>query len=131
MIYTSNFSKIPKLAQSNMLDRVFPIVRFLPEYCPSSVASRNLEFLAPSKELLMGYKEGRVSWEDYKVEYLKQLSDERIKKNLIKLAESERSFILICYCGAGKPCHRHIITEFLNHLGYGGCSEWVDTSNQF
>lgn len=89
-------------------------------YTPDNIMVRILDF-APSKNLLMRYKQGLVNEEQYTKEYTEQLDelfDDGSMVNHIsflkRLEKSEqKEVVLLCYEGKGKFCHRHILADFL------------------
>lgn len=90
-------------------------------YTPDNIMVRILDF-APSKNLLMRYKQGLVNEEQYTKEYTEQLDelfDDGSMVNHIsflkRLEKSEqKEVVLLCYEGKGKFCHRHILSKYIN-----------------
>lgn len=89
-------------------------------YTPDNIMVRILDF-APSKNLLMRYKQGLVNEEQYTKEYTEQLDelfdDGSMVNHISFLKHLEKSeqkeVVLLCYEGKGKFCHRHILVDFL------------------
>lgn len=114
MIYTSYFNKVKKLDNSY---EVVGITRIPPKNI------KNCYFVAPSKELLILYKQGFVSQESYTEEYLKQLSLET--ENINRLVEylkkyndnKDKHIVMCCYEKSSDFCHRHILSKVLNEHG--------------
>lgn len=70
--------------------------------------------LAPSKELLFDYKEGKVNQE----EYIRRYKEETLSKlDPFEVAQKHRNSILLCYEKIGDFCHRHIVEEWLDSFG--------------
>lgn len=67
--------------------------------------------LAPSKELLDGYKKGGVSWDAYEQEYLALLQQRRPDEKLS--AEEFDGGCLLCSEASPTRCHRRLAAEFL------------------
>lgn len=71
--------------------------------------------LAPSYELLMGYKNGQITPEEYTRQYIAYLDSVGIDKVLEVLQDGD---ILLCWEAKGKFCHRHILAEWLKSYGH-------------
>ncbi|MBU1667802.1 DUF488 domain-containing protein [bacterium] len=67
--------------------------------------------LAPSKELLNGYKDKSINWEEYIKVYNKILIDRDIIKN-ISINEWD-NIVLLCSEPTAKQCHRRLMAEYL------------------
>lgn len=89
---------------------------------------------APYDEVLWAYKRGEVSDEEYAEIYRSKLtkllhSDPKAIEDLLT-AEGEARAVM-CYCTAGKFCHRHIWMEFMqdvaddNGIHFEHCGEIV------
>lgn len=76
--------------------------------------------LAPSKELLKDFKEGKTDWGAYDRRFRKEILDnpEAVAKlkEIKKLAE-EKDVRLICY-EKNPPCHRFILIDLINSLSF-------------
>jgi len=74
--------------------------------------------LAPSKELLKDWKEGKIDWAAYERRFRKEIlnSPKAVAKlkEIKKLAE-EKDVRLICY-EKNPPCHRFILIDLINSL---------------
>ncbi|MBW2990518.1 DUF488 domain-containing protein [Candidatus Woesearchaeota archaeon] len=70
------------------------------------------QFLAPSIELLQGYKDKSVSWEEYvprfRKEVLEPYSD--FIKDIAWLA-TDRNITLLCYERTAEQCHRRLLAK--------------------
>ena len=72
--------------------------------------------LAPSKELLNGYKDKSISWEEYIKVYNQILIDRDILQN-ISFEELDNA-VLLCSEPTAEQCHRRLLSEYLSkHLG--------------
>ena len=71
---------------------------YLPEY-------------APTKELLKGYRDKEISWEEYESQYLKILRDRDILKN-IGWSLFDKG-CLLCSEETATNCHRRLLAEYL------------------
>ena len=93
----------------------------------------NIEYVympeyAPPKELLKGYRDKEISWEEYESQYHKTLRDREILKN-IDWALFDRG-CLLCSEESATNCHRRLLAEHLatsnkkikiKHLGEPDC----------
>ena len=68
--------------------------------------------LAPSKELLNGYKDKSVSWEEYVKVYNQILIDRDAIKN-ISINELD-NIVLLCSEPTAEQCHRRLMAEYLS-----------------
>ena len=73
----------------------------------------NLDF-APTKELLSRYRDKKMSWLDYEVEYLNLLDLRKIAQrvNIENLHEN----CLLCSEHTPEKCHRRLLAEYLKHV---------------
>jgi len=68
--------------------------------------------LAPSKDLLLSYKKGKIKWKEYEERY----KNEVLKKNneLVELVADmaeDRDVTLLCWEKSPQKCHRRLIVE--------------------
>jgi uncharacterized protein (DUF488 family) len=73
----------------------------------------NIDF-APTKELLSRYRDKKMSWEQYEIEYLNLLDMRKIaqKTNIDLLHEN----CLLCSEHTPEKCHRRLLAEYLQHV---------------
>jgi len=73
--------------------------------------------LAPTWDLVMGLKDGKITWAQYESGYLKLLN-ERLKTrrsefvSIVEMAR-DKDVYLICFCTDERICHRRLAMEFL------------------
>ena len=69
---------------------------------------------APTKELLSKYRDEKLSWEEYEVEYLNLLDMRKVaqKTDIEKLHEN----CLLCSEHTPEKCHRRLLAEYLKHV---------------
>jgi len=67
--------------------------------------------MAPTKELLDGYKKKEISWLEYEKVYNEILSDRDILKN-ISINELD-DCVLLCSEPTAEQCHRRLAAEYL------------------
>jgi uncharacterized protein YeaO (DUF488 family) len=74
--------------------------------------------LGPSKELLLSYKNGKVTWHNYEKIYRKERESAWAQKAIEGLKEIHRkkkNITLVCYEKDNDPkCHRYILKEIVN-----------------
>ncbi len=69
------------------------------------------EDLAPSKDILKAYKDNRISWEDYEVQYIDLINHRNIA-SILKPDEIHEACFL-CACKTEHHCHRRLLAEYL------------------
>lgn len=78
-----------------------------------------LEWLAPSAKLLSLSKGGKITTEEYTVRFFKEKKELEDKwlaptielfHNLIKQGKTP---VLLCFCKAGKFCHRNLVSQLM------------------
>ena len=81
---------------------------------PSWFTGKEYKLLAPSRDLLNGYKLGEINDDIYTKEFNKYLSTLDAEKVYNDLDGK----VLLCYEKTGKFCHRHLVAEWLINNGY-------------
>ncbi len=79
----------------------------------------HLLLMAPTAQLLDGYKKGWISWSQYEVEFKALIAERQIEK-CISPQDLDGTCFLCCEAKADK-CHRRLVAEYL--AGY-----WRDIS---
>lgn len=82
--------------------------------------------LSPSPKLLWDIKEGRITWDEYKVRYADEMSKVDLVSsmnrmyNLVKRNPevNAQGAVLLCYCRDNERCHRSLIASMLNEAGF-------------
>src|SRR5688500_8586969 len=72
--------------------------------------------LSPSADLLLRYKEGKISWDQFKVAYLDEMRDNMDSLEAIHALNNEArntNITLLCYERMGQPCHRHMLRDIV------------------
>jgi len=86
------------------------------KHLPYFLKLHNIEYeykdiFAPTKELLSGYKDGKIDWTEYEKIYLGILKDREILKNIdIKIFKES---VLLCSEPTASMCHRRLLAEYL------------------
>lgn len=65
--------------------------------------------LAPTDEILKNYKDGKISWQDYEIEYLKHIEGINIKPELLDKA------CFLCAEKIPEKCHRRLLVEYIQN----------------
>ena len=88
-----------------------------PRYLDTTVKSGDKTF-APTWKMVMGYKQRRISNEEYKQGYYDMMR-ESYRKNRQRWDEilSIEEVILACYCRADSFCHRYLLKDMLVKCG--------------
>ena len=68
------------------------------------------ELLAPTKELLDGYRSGKITWQAYEIEFNRILESREILKNIN--FESLDNSCFLCSEALPIQCHRRLLTEY-------------------
>jgi len=86
------------------------------KHLPYFLKIHDIEYLyrpdfAPSKELLSGYKDKSISWEEYEIAYKEILT----KRNLIGKIDWDifENSVLLCSEPTADRCHRRLLAEYL------------------
>ena len=72
----------------------------------------HLPILAPTKELLSGYRNGQINWVDYETEFIGLMKERRIESELSR--EVIDAGCLLCSEDQPHHCHRRLVAEYLN-----------------
>lgn len=75
--------------------------------------------------LLKPYKDGVIDDTEYTRRYLKQLeyNKEKILAQYRNLLAKHKDFVLLCWCGKGKFCHRRLLADWLHKQGFDEIQE--------
>ncbi len=111
MVYTSYYGNWRKFPEGKTL---VSVSFHHPDHFPN-LHKTELRKLFPPFQLVMDYKNGKVSEEEYTEKYLTHLNSQDLNWN--KAIEKLQDCILLCYCKKGQFCHRHIIAGILREHG--------------
>ena len=83
---------------------------FLRELCDAEYMHKPI--LAPTKEILDGYKKKRISWGEYEQRFKKLMADRKVEEVIDKDLFNVPAVLL---CSEPKPdkCHRRLVAEYL------------------
>lgn len=77
-----------------------------------------LKELAPSKELLMDWKTEKITWQEYEKRYLKEMSAQKEKINILSEKTRHGTITLLCFEKEENPyCHRHLLKKLIEQEG--------------
>ncbi len=113
--YFAKYSKLPQELKDNLYP--IPISTTVPKWFTEHRESH--KFVSPHK-MLYEYKNGNITWEECCEEYLEYLIGlEKDNGNLYEYymsieEEVKKEVVLLCYENNDKPCHRHILANYLN-----------------
>ncbi len=86
------------------------------KHLPYFLRIHDIEYLyrpdfAPSKELLNGYKNKSISWQEYEIQYRKILN----QRNIIEKIDWNifNDSVLLCSEPTANQCHRRLLAEYL------------------
>lgn len=108
-IRLSNVSQLAGFTKKNDLKYFLMVIANIEyEYLPQ---------LAATKELMDGYRHGKIPWEEYEVTYLALLEERQVLKTL-KPEDFDKGCLL---CSEEKPdhCHRRLAAEWLQRKREG------------
>ena len=74
--------------------------------------------LAPTKELLKGYRDGDMTWTEYETAFLSLMTERRIE-DAIPEDLFTRRVVLLCSEPTPERCHRRLVIEYLDRA-WGG-----------
>lgn len=112
MIYTSNYFKAIQFIKEGKFtsDDFLQISNSKPK---DFTEIKVIHELVPDWNLVSRFKSGLIDANLYRYWY--EHANLVYVKDLIEKLEGK---VLLCYCGAGKFCHRHLVSEKIRKLGY-------------
>lgn len=117
MIYTSSYSAASRLGATKSLYHMVRISVTKPDWAEADDA---LPVLYPDSHMLWDYKAGRIDEREYTQRYIDELDccSERVVEAVRAAQEraAGKPLLLLCWCGRGKFCHRHIFAEWWENL---------------
>lgn len=72
---------------------------------------------APTWDMVWGYKQGRLSQEEYTARYRFLLNS--VEKPRWEELLARRRVVLVCFCQAGAFCHRLLLARYMVDRGWG------------
>lgn len=137
--YYANYKNIPADYMCIGISQVCPFTDLNAGSFYSNFVFYKDNMLAPSRELLSGFKAGKYTSQEYKKMYVTRIfefleaSGETLPEWVSKLEEAYakwKGIVFLCYESPDKFCHRHIFSKLLNLYGIP-CDEYgVDACNE-
>jgi uncharacterized protein (DUF488 family) len=84
---------------------------FLREICGAEYSHQL--FLAPTKEILDGYKKKKITWDEYETRFSLLLSERKVEERIDK-GLFEVPTVLLCSEPRAEKCHRRLVAEYLS-----------------
>lgn len=75
--------------------------------------------LSPSIALLVAYKDGRITWDQYVIRYKKEMNNEACRNEMKKIKDMAKTIdvYLICFCwNKDKKCHRFLLMDMIEKM---------------
>lgn len=85
---------------------------FLEELCGAEYLHDPL--LAPTRDILGDYREGKVGWPGYERRFLELMRERRIEEALDRRLFEEAPTALLCSEASPERCHRRLVLEYLD-----------------
>lgn len=77
----------------------------------------HMPIMAPTKELLDGYKKKRIDWPQYETQFNQILTQREIEKHITP--EDADMACLLCAEAKADKCHRRLVAEYLAKVWQG------------
>ncbi len=84
---------------------------FLKRLCSADYVHERM--LAPTQDLLDGYKKEGGSWENYETKFLALMSERKIEDSISR-AQFDVPTVMLCSEPTAEHCHRRLVVEYLN-----------------
>lgn len=92
------------------------ITRFYPQGIKKEHFDLWLRELSPSIDLLLSYKHGVRSWQEFKSIFVSELRNNIDSLEALQALNNEAmrtNVTLLCYEKEGQPCHRHLVRDMI------------------
>jgi uncharacterized protein (DUF488 family) len=73
----------------------------------------HVPLLAPTDEILDGYKAKTLSWDEYEARFLAMLAERRVEQALDRRLFDDGPVALLCSEPEAEHCHRRLVAEYL------------------
>jgi uncharacterized protein YeaO (DUF488 family) len=95
------------------------VTQFWPRGISRDRVDEYVRAVAPSRELVRGYKDGRIPWPAFRERYLAEMERPEAVAEIRRLAEMSAAtdVTLLCTCREGENCHRHLLRELVARAG--------------
>ena len=83
--------------------------------------NRGNNAVAPLRHVLLGYKAGKISWEEYEINYLEQLrssdaAQEWMEDRFTADLDNGLNVLLVCFERSPEHCHRRLLAEEIKRI---------------
>ncbi len=85
---------------------------FLDKIC--NIKYLHLPILAPTKEILDGYKTKKISWAEYEIKYTRLINERKIEDRLKNIAFANAC--LLCSEKTAEQCHRRLVADIIKRI---------------
>lgn len=127
MFYTSYFSNMSYISKCCADSNKEFVCASVANSQPKGSLLTKLDCFVPSWDLVGQYKAGTLPWELFANYYIQQLRVLSVV-DLEQIKDLPVDVILMCWESPDKPCHRHLLREFLNASGIP-CEEFGTPHN--
>ena len=92
------------------------------QYWPRGISRQTIDeylrLLAPSRELLHGFKDRGIAWSEFQERYRREMSGEAQRAEIHRLAKLARSRVvtIMCVCKEPVNCHRALLCELIERF---------------
>jgi len=95
------------------------VMRFWPRGIKKDKVDLWYREVGTSKDLIKVWKAGKITWPEFRKQYIADLKDEGKQKIIRELAERARTqkISLLCGCHEPETCHRTILKEQIERVG--------------
>ena len=89
------------------------VMRFWPRGVRKDAVDSWEKALAPSAELLRGYRNGTVEWEDFARRYLDEVGEQQVALADLQRPAKRGTVTLLCGCRDASRCHRTLLKDLV------------------
>lgn len=131
-IFTTYFGKLKEIEEEFKDTGVLKLA--ISYTIPKGIDAYQLQDFLPPYDVLKMYKENYLNEEEYtklyKAKVLDKLDINKFYIDFDKLCSKFPVICLICYEKPDNFCHRHLVREWLNDVGYS-CKEYVSKPSKY
>ena len=120
MLFTSYYAHMKKVPENIRAKMGVSIT----VQAPTFWKGRHYSLLAPTWEMVNAHRDKQLGDDHYITMYLRLLEQRGITPQQVLEALGPGS-IMLCFCGRGKFCHRHVAAEWLEQGGVE-CTEFTN-----
>lgn len=122
VIGTISMSRVPRSAQRFAFDPYAYIEPKTQDHFIDTTTRAQHPLFAPGWDIVMGYKNGRISSEQYTAEYHRRMQSSYATNKpawqqlLNHATQNNYALVLICFCATEAFCHRHLLSYYLKNV---------------